>query len=482
MGDIRQKRGKDTGKKIAIIVAVVCLLLVAAGGAWFFFGRGESGQGDTVVYVNSVASITGTSNGSGVVSRFAGVVETQKEMDIQVSQEKTVKEIFVEEGQEVQIGTRLFSYDTQQATDDLAKANLELERINNSISNKYEEIAALQKEKKNASKDAQLDYTMQIQSAQMELKQSEYEKKSKEMEIDKLKDSIENAEVLSEMDGVIKSINSSGESYDPYTGESKAFMTIIAMGNYRVKGKVNEQNIGSVMPGQRVIVHSRVNDEDVWYGTMGEVDMENPGNDSSSGYYYYGGDSSSLSNSYPFYVELDSSEGLMLGQHVYLEMDFGQEEEKTGIWLDEYFICDADSDPYVWADNGKGKLEKRSVELGTYDSNLYQYEIKEGLAEEDLITYPEDMLEEGMATASGEYGQMGYFSTEGMDSEMLEDGMDFEGGEAGIMEEGIMDMDGVVDMEGMEESIMDMDGVMDTESMDESAIDKDLIGETEGVE
>lgn len=477
MGDIMQKRGKGSGKKIAIIVAVVCLLLAAAGGTWFFFGRGESGQSDAVVYVNSVASITGIGNGSGVVNRFAGVVETQKEMDIQISPEKTVKEIFVEEGQEVQIGTRLFSYDTQQATDDLAKAKLELERINNSISNKYEEIAALEKEKKNASKDAQLDYTMQIQSAQMELKQSEYEKKSKEMEIGKLEDSIENAEVLSEMDGVIKSINSSGESYDPYTGESQAFMTIIAMGDYRIKGKVNEQNISSVMPGQRVIIHSRVNDEDVWYGTMGEVDMENPGNDS-NGYYYYGGDSSSLSNSYPFYVELDSSEGLMLGQHVYLEMDFGQEEEKTGIWLDEYYICDVDSNPYVWADNGKGKLEKRSVVLGTYDSNLLQYEIQEGLTEEDMITYPEDVLEEGMDTASGEYGQMGYFSAEGMESEGMDEGiMDMEN-----MDEGAMGMDEDMGMESMDEGTMGMDEDMGMETMDEGAMDSEMPGETEGEE
>ena len=46
----------------------------------------------------------------------------------------------------------------------------------------------------------------------------------------------------------------------------------------------------------------------------------------------------------------------MLGQHVYVEADYGQSEEKAGIWLDESFICDADTDnPYVWVDDGTGE-------------------------------------------------------------------------------------------------------------------------------
>ena len=37
----------------------------------------------------------------------------------------------------------------------------------------------------------------------------------------------------------------------------------------------------------------------------------------------------------------------------------------------ESFICDADTDsPYVWVDDGKGKLEKRSVTLGQHDDEL----------------------------------------------------------------------------------------------------------------
>lgn len=397
-------------KKIILAGAAVVAVVLVGTGIWAAFGRSATDSStDNVVYVNSVDQLMNPGSGNGAVNRFAGVVETQKQVDIQLSQDKTVKEIYVEVGQEVEKGTPLFSYDTEKSEEDLEKAKLELERIDNTIGNKQSEIAALEKEKRSAGNDAQLDYTMQIQSAQMELKQSEYEKKSKQVEIQKLQDSIKNCQVTSEIDGVVKTINNGTDtdSYS-YSGDSQAFMSIIAMGDFRIKCKVNEQNIGSVTPGQEVIVHSRVDDSVTWKGTMGAVDTENPGNDANNGYYYSTGDSSTQSNSYPFYIEMDSSEGLMLGQHVYVEADYGQEEEKAGIWLDESFICDVDTDnPYVWADNGEGKLEKRSVVLGQHDENLYQYEIADGLTGEDQITYPEGGLEEGMETAVGSAGQMG---------------------------------------------------------------------------
>ena len=377
----------------------------------------------------------------------------------------------MEVGQEVSKGDPLFSYDTEKSQEDLEKAKLELERIDNNIGNKQNEIAALEKEKKSAGNDAQLDYTMQIQSAQMELKQSEYEKKSKQVEIQKLQDNIENAEVVSEMAGVVQSINN-GNNENMYYGESQAFMTIIAMGDFRVKGKINEQNMGSIMPGQPVIVHSRLDDDVTWKGVMGEVDMQNPGNDSGN-MYYSGGDSMTQTNSYPFYVDLESSEGLMLGQHVYIEVDYGQEEERAGIWLTEYMIGGLEEDdPYVWADNGKGKLEKRKITLGQYDEELFEYEIADGLSEEDMITYPEEGLEEGMPTVPGEYGQMGQSNPpmmeDGMEGEIIDDGMMDDGMmEDGMMEDGMTE-DGMVGEKMPADEMMEEEsGIVDGETEDE---------------
>ena len=80
-------------------------------------------------------------------------------------------------------------------------------------------------------------------------------------------------------------------------------------------------------------------------------------------------------------------------------MDEGQEEQKKGIWLGDYYIVDADTEnPYVWAVDSKGRLEKRSVVLGQHDDDLSEYEIADGLTEDDSIAFPSDSLAEGMRT------------------------------------------------------------------------------------
>ncbi|MFQ6805113.1 MAG: biotin/lipoyl-binding protein [Lachnospiraceae bacterium] len=158
-------------KKVIITGAAACAGVVLIGtGLWFWLGRDKGAGSENVVYVNSVDSLMNPGNTSGILNRFAGVVETQESLEIPASQDQTVKEIYVEEGQEVQVGTPLFIYDTEKTSEELEKAQLELERISNEIGNKYNELAALEKEKKTADKSAQLDYTIQIQEAQLEVK------------------------------------------------------------------------------------------------------------------------------------------------------------------------------------------------------------------------------------------------------------------------------------------------------------------------
>ena len=140
---------------------------------------------------------------------------------------------------------------------------------------------------------------------------------------------------------------------------------------------------------------------------------------------------------------------LMLGQHVYVEPDIGQQEVKTGIWLSDYFINDVDSNPYVWADDGNGKLEKRSVTLGTYDENMMEYQITDGLKEEDAITFPEDGLEEGMKTVVSTDGSLGQSNPAGGEDDGMLDNDD------GMVDDGMtQDENGMVDntMDGAEYS------------------------------
>ncbi|QOV18298.1 efflux RND transporter periplasmic adaptor subunit [Blautia liquoris] len=408
-------------KKKTIIISICAAVVLVIGCVGVFISQKAGKKDENVVYVNKIEKLMNLGSGNGMVNRFSGVVESQETWKVQVDPEKTVKDILVEEGQEVQAGTMLFTYDTEKYQQDLDQATLDLDRLNNELSGMQVNISQLTKDKKAAPKEEQATLQLQIQEAQLELKQKEYEGKSKQLEIDKLKENIGNATVTSKIAGVVKSIRKGTDNgmMDPYGDQDNSFMTILSTGDFRIRGSANEMNMGSVSEDMPVLVHSRMDSDIAWKGTITKIDRENAGSeDENGGSYMNSTDGMNQSSSYPFYVTLEKNEDLMLGQHVYIEPDMGQGKDHTaGVWLDEAFIVDPEKKPYVWADNGKGKLEKRIVTLGQHDENMMQYEIADGLTKSDSVTFPEPDLKEGMKTAEGEDGMIGQSNLSGQEPE-----------------------------------------------------------------
>lgn len=93
-------------KRIIIVLGI----LIAAGGigtgVWYHFkGNGQSGTGDSIVYVSKVSVITGSE--TTAVNRFAGVVEPQKTVNVKIESGRKVKEVEVKTGEEVKAGQLL---------------------------------------------------------------------------------------------------------------------------------------------------------------------------------------------------------------------------------------------------------------------------------------------------------------------------------------------------------------------------------------
>lgn len=407
-------------KRILILLGILIIGGGATGVCWKMgiIGNQQQTSGDAV-YVTKISDLTDQT--SGVSNRYAGVVEPQETVSVELESGRTVKEVKVKTGDQVKKGQLLFEYDLSSIQENLEEAQLDLDRLKNEASSLTEQIATLEKEKKQAAQDNQLSYTIEIETNKMNLKKNEYSQKSKQAEIDKLQSATGNTEVRSSIDGVIQKIDTSkltsddnssvddsaGDSDMSYSSDSSsgnAFITILSTGAYRIKGTVNEMNVQNIIEGDPVIIRSRVDSSQTWKGTMGTIDRESATSSNSSssfGMMDSSGDSQTSTSTYPFYVNLDSSDGLMLGQHVYIEMDEGQDTQKTGVWISEAYIVDADTDsPYVWAADQDDKLEKRNVILGQYDEELGEYEIADGLTKDDSIAFPSDVLEEGMATTT----------------------------------------------------------------------------------
>ena len=463
-------------------------------------------------------------SGDAVSNRYAGVVEPQETVSVELESGRTVKEVKVKTGDQVKKGQLLFEYDLSSIQESLEEAQLDLDRLKNEASSLTEQIATLEKEKKQATQDNQLSYTIEIETNKMNLKKNEYSQKSKQAEIDKLQSATGNTEVRSGIDGVIQKIDTSKLASDDnssvddssddsdtasYSGDSSsgnAFITILSTGAYRIKGTVNEMNVQNIIEGDPVIIRSRVDSSQTWKGTMGTIDRESAtssSNNSNSGMMDSSGDSQTSTSTYPFYVNLDSSDGLMLGQHVYIEMDEGQDTQKVGVWISEAYIVDADTgSPYVWAANKNGKLEKRSVILGQYDEELGEYEIADGLTKDDSIAFPSDVLEEGMATTTNideamdtgsvdmqPVDELGADNLDSEDADVIEDSSDAEddwNADDWSIDDEDEDFEDEYESDGDSTVIDDPDAmgdqISDDTSDDESMMDENLISDQEDME
>ena len=359
-----------------LLAAVVAVTMTACGSS------------EAAVFVQSVEKLSSL-GGIAPGDRFAGLVVSENVTELQRDTEKTIKELKVKAGDDVKEGQILFSYDTDELQLTLDKQKLELEQLHSTIENLNEQIKTLEKERASVGPKTKLQYTLEIQTMQVDLKEAELNVKTKENEIKKSEDLLANADVKSPVNGRVQSVNENGT--DNY-GNPLPYISIQQAGSYRVKGTINEQQRGGIVEGSRIKLFSRTNEAQSWGGTVTLVDYENPvqGNNNDM---YYGNqtDEMTASSKYPFYVELDTTEGLILGQHLYMELEV-EEGAFSGPSISAAFICYAeDGSTYVWAED-RGKLEKRSVSLGEFHDMLGTYDVLEGLTMEDFIAFPDPEL------------------------------------------------------------------------------------------
>ena len=371
-------------KKTFALVLTLCLAFALAGCG-----------SDTAVYVQSVKALAAM-GGIAPGDRFPGLVVSENVTEITRDSEKTIAELLVKEGDDVTEGQALFSYDTDALQLTLEKQQLELEQMRATIENYNAQIAILERDRSRASANNKLQYTIEIQSTQLDLKEAEINLKTKEAAVQASELLMENATVVSPVGGRVQSVSENGTDN---MGNPLPYITIQQAGSYRIKGTLGELQRGGIVEGDRMKIVSRTDPNAVWTGTVTLVDYESPsqGGDMDR---YYGMNTDEMSNSskYPFYVELDSTEGLILGQHIYMELETQDGTAPAVSISSAFFAYDEDGSAYVWAEK-RGRLEKRTVTLGDYNPMQDTYEVLEGLTEEDYIAFPDAQLcQEGAST------------------------------------------------------------------------------------
>ena len=184
----------------------VFAVLLALG---LVFSLAACGNDGTAVYVQSVKELAGF-GGIAPGDRFAGIVVSENVAQIQKDTDKTVAELLVREGDDVKEGDVLFSYDMDELQLQLDKLKLEKEQLAASIENYKEQIKDLEAARNRVAEANKLEYTVQIQSTQVDLKEAELNLKGKEAEIVRAKGILENVEVTAPVTGRVQSINEGG--------------------------------------------------------------------------------------------------------------------------------------------------------------------------------------------------------------------------------------------------------------------------------
>ncbi|MEE1114713.1 MAG: efflux RND transporter periplasmic adaptor subunit [Eubacterium sp.] len=372
-------------KKVTIILIIIAA--AAAGLLLLFrFMKAGAGAGSTeAVYAVPIRELVDGGSASGVINRYAGVVEAEETWSVNKNEEVQVKEILVKVGQEVKAGDPLFTYDTEKYQADLSQAKIDLQRLNNELSSLQGTIDSLTAQKaKTTNADDLANLTIQIQDQQLSLSQKKLDVQSKQIDIDKLQKQIDTATVTSKIDGIVRTINENGSANATTSDsgqDSSAFITVMKAGSIRIKAKINEMNIGEISEGIPVIIRSRV-DDTFWRGTVSKIDTENGSIGSGESMYGNVTDGYTSSTSYPFYVTPESADGLMMGQHVYVEPDYGQEDGGSGNTED--------------AEAGSETVSGDSTAAGSASVTGTSAEDKNGAvntAAEDGVTIPEYMID-----------------------------------------------------------------------------------------
>ena len=315
-----KKPGKNK-KKLIILVSSICAAIIALTVVLIiiFVPKGQDADADADADIP----------GSGVIdaaNHFTGVVEPQQMLNISKDPSRTVKEVYVNVGDVVQKGAKLFAYETSDISEKLENAKLELASGKNEIDRLANDINNLTAQRSQAKTESeQLDLTAQIQTAQTQKERAELELKKKQAEIETLNNNLNNSVVTANISGIVnhvgavgsQSVQEGGNSGNEGVDSSGAFITLLMSGTFRVKGTVDEMNVGSLSEGMNVTVHSRMDDTKTWTGSIAKIETNSPssGNENQAG----GGQAAEGATKYYFYVNLASSDGLLLGQHVYIE-------------------------------------------------------------------------------------------------------------------------------------------------------------------
>ncbi|WP_254490172.1 efflux RND transporter periplasmic adaptor subunit [Bacillus thuringiensis] len=380
-------------KKKWIIIGVIALIIIVAAINIFVM----QGKKRATVKTGSVSFEKVTERKFNNTKLISGQVKPGNIESFYADPTKgKVKDIAVKEGQEVEKGTKLFSYDNEEMNLQVKQAELDQKMADMRYDQGKKKIDSLKKEIKKA-KDSgagkEVTDSMEEQVSELEIGQKtiNLEKEKVKLQKEELNKKQNELMIYSNFAGVVQKLDKDAAQSPSQAlgGQGKAFLQVASKDPFQVQGTLTELQKSQIQKDQTLTVTAKANNKQKWTGKITEV-SEFPTNAEMAQAGGMGEATQNMSQ-YTYKASLDSQDGLSPGYHVSLQVNL---ENKTMIAVPTKGIVEKGEDVFVYIEE-KGKLRKQNVKKGATDGDWT--EIVEGATVgQKVVKNPSDDVYDGM--------------------------------------------------------------------------------------
>lgn len=378
-------------KKKWIIIGVIALIVIVAAVNIFVMQGKKKGTAktDAVSFekvterkLNNTKLISGQVKPGNIESFYADPTKGK------------VKDIAVKEGQEVEKGTKLFSYDNEEINLQMKQADLDQKMVDMRYDQGKKKIDSLKKEIKKVKdsgvgKEVTDPMEEQVSELEMAQKTTDLEKEKGKLQKEELSKKQKELTIYSNFTGVVQKLDKDAaqSSSQALGGQGKAFLQVASKDPFQVQGTLTELQKSQIQKDQTFTVTAKANNKKKWTGKITEV-SEFP---TSAEMAQAAGEGTQNMSQYTYKASLDSQDGLSPGYHVSLQVNL---ENKTMIAVPSKSIVEKGEDAFVYIEE-KGKLRKQNVKKGSTDGDWT--EIVEGATVgQKVVKNPSDDVYDGM--------------------------------------------------------------------------------------
>lgn len=215
-----------------------------------------------------------------------------------------------------------------------------------------------------------------IEDVSNTLKKHDLDLRKKESELDVMKNTNDNGEILAKVSGTVSKV----QNKDNYNN-TQPFMIVTATDEYYISGSIGEFYLDSVNVGDTVSISS-------WESglTADAVITEISDTPNTNQNNFYSGDGNTNSSNYAFKASFDRSSGIEIGSAVDISITPAGQEDGS-LYISSYFIRKDASGSYVMKMGSDNKLEKVYVKVGKSLWGI-MIEIKSGITMDDYLAFP----------------------------------------------------------------------------------------------